>query len=255
MKSGIDTYSELVVVFQEPESRRWISVGRLSYEEGFYEFRYTQGAIEAHEAGVFLPFGVMTDFSGIYRSAELFPLFKNRTMPRSRPEYANYVRWLTGGVDEMSPLEELAYSGGARATDSIQLYPVPRCTDGQYRMSFFLHGVRHLPATSKEAMEEKTAGTRLYLMKDFQNPQDSDALALRMEDPIAVVGYCPRFLCPDFITVTNSDPEAVISLVQLNTDAPLQFRYRCELTGRWPTDFRPFNSPDFQVVEPAATPM
>ena len=58
----------LVVVFQDPRSRRWLPIGRLSFEDGLYHFQYTQGAVEVFEAGTYLPFGVMTDFDATYRS-------------------------------------------------------------------------------------------------------------------------------------------------------------------------------------------
>lgn len=241
-------FDALVVVFQDPDTRQWTPVGRLSYENDLYTFRYTQGAIAAYEAGRFLPFGVMQDFAGVYRSATLFPLFQNRIMPRSRPEYGAYTRWLLGSPGELSPLEELGRSGGARATDSIQLYPIPGNIDGQYRMSFFVHGVRHLPDSAQEVIAGKSPGSRLFLMQDFQNSKDPDALAVRTEKPLALVGYCPRFLCPDFLKVAQSDPNANIVLAQVNTDAPLQFRYRCELTAAWPEGFSPFDTAMFQVV-------
>lgn len=248
MTRRLDNFDELVVVFQEPVTRAWTPVGRLSFRNEAFQFQYTEGAVQASEAGTFMPFGVMREFGGVYGSRELFPIFKNRIMPRSRPEYADYTRWLLGEPGELPPLEELGRSGGARATDNIQLYPIPKNMDGYYRMPFFTHGVRHLPKSAQATIGELDAGARLYLMKDLQNAQDSDALALRTESPIVMVGYCPRFLCPDFLRVVEEDPEAKVVLAQVNADAPLQLRYRCELVGRWPAGFEPFDTEAFQVV-------
>jgi len=243
-----EEFDELVVVVQDPRSRRWFPVGRLSFDGELYHFQYTRGAVEAHDAGTFVPFGVMTDLEAIYRSRQLFPLFQNRVMPRSRPEFADYTRWLLGSPGELSPLEELGRSGGARATDNIQLYPVPKQVDGYYRMSFFAHGVRHLPHSAQEVIGEQAAGTRLFLMRDFQNARDSDAVALRTEKPVALVGYCPSFLCADFLKIMREEPTATVVLAQINMDAPLQFRYRCEFAARWPVGFKPFDAEAFQMV-------
>jgi hypothetical protein len=251
MKHHTEEFDELVVVFQEPRSRRWFPVGRLSFERGLYQFRYTRGAVEAREAGTFIPFGVMTDFEATYRSEKLFPLFQNRVMPRSRPEYKSYTRWLLGETDApelLSPMQELGRSGGARATDNIQLYPVPKNVDGYYRMSFFAHGVRHLPDDAQRAIDAQPLRTRLLLVPDPNNEHDADALTLRTEVPSMLVGYCPRFLCLDFLKILEEDANAEVMLAQVNADAPLQFRYRCELTARWPEHFKPFDTTAFQFV-------
>lgn len=251
MKHFTEEFDELVVVVQDPHSRRWFPVGRLSFAGKLYHFRYTRGAVEARDAGTFLPFGVMTNFEATYRSEKLFPLFQNRVMPRSRPEYKAYTHWLLGDSDEsveLSPLRELGRSGGARATDNIQLYPVPKNVDGYYRMSFFAHGVRHLPEAAQQAIDAQRLRTKLLLVPDPKNEHDSDALTLQTEAPSMPVGYCPRFLCLDFLKILHEDPQTEVVLAQVNTDAPLQFRYRCELTARWPDRFKPFDTAAFQVV-------
>ena len=59
-----------------------------------YRFRYIEGIKRAHtEAG--LP--ILWDFPKLtedYRSAEIFPLFKNRIMSPRRPDFADYMRSL-----------------------------------------------------------------------------------------------------------------------------------------------------------------
>ena len=94
----------------------------------------------------FQPFGRMTDLNAVYVGRELFPLFANRLLPKSRPEYRDFLSWL--GVDEGSAdeLELLWRSGGERATDTLQVVHCPEPSpDGQYRAELCSHGIRHLP--------------------------------------------------------------------------------------------------------------
>ena len=65
----------LFVAWQDPQSRQWAPVGRLSRDDGQYRFVYTRGAKELPN---FTPFGLMTDLQVEYVSDELFPLFANR---------------------------------------------------------------------------------------------------------------------------------------------------------------------------------
>src|SRR5687767_106279 len=67
----------LYLVWQNPEDRRWLPVGRLSYDGSVYRFVYTRGAKQSSR---FVPFGAMRDLHVTYESPELFPLFANRLM-------------------------------------------------------------------------------------------------------------------------------------------------------------------------------
>src|SRR3954463_2868057 len=97
------------VAWQDPKSRDWYPVGRLTHN-GKYRFVYTEGAAVSPD---FLPFGRMTDLNVAYESDNLFPLFANRLLPKSRPEYSDYLRWLDVDEDDpLSPLAILSRSGG-----------------------------------------------------------------------------------------------------------------------------------------------
>src|SRR5213593_3618283 len=73
--------------------RGWRPVGRLEHDAGTYRFVYTRGA-RMHPD--FHPFPQMEDFEEIYESEELFPVFANRLLSESRPEYDSYLLW--GGL-------------------------------------------------------------------------------------------------------------------------------------------------------------
>ena len=229
----------LFVAWQDPKSREWYPVGRLTHD-GRYRFVYTAGARVSPD---FLPFGRMTDLYATYESESLFPLFTNRLLPKSRPEYADYLRWLDVNEDDpLSPLAILARSGGLRSTDSLEIFPEPeRTPDGYYEVTFVVHGLRYLPKSAIDHIEQLKPGVRLYAMLDVQNPFHSLALALRTDLPPVFIGYCPRYLCKDFQKVLEfSKPENAKVLVRkVNADAPPQYRVLCKFSAPWPTQFDP----------------
>ena len=88
-------HRSLFVIWQDRESRRWHPVGRLTKNDREYRFEYTNGASEAPS---FTPFAGMRELDRVFVSDTLFPLFANRVIAASRPEYPRVMRWL--GLDE-----------------------------------------------------------------------------------------------------------------------------------------------------------
>ena len=76
---------------------------------------------EKCEAG-FPPLMEFPDLDETYWSPELFPVFQNRVMNRSRPDFADYLRHLDlpEGAD---PIEILRVNGGSRVTDTYEVFP------------------------------------------------------------------------------------------------------------------------------------
>lgn len=236
----------LFVAWQNPTTRQWAPVGRLTHEGGAYKFVYTKGAKECEG---FEPFGRMRDLDAAYVSDTLFPLFANRLLPKSRPEYGDYLRWL--GLDETShnELEVLARSGGVRATDTLQIFPCPEFTKERlYEVYFFSHGLRHLIPQNQNRVADLRSGERLFLMQDLQNEHDAMALLLRTGDPISIVGYCPRYYSADFSRLLGAvNKERVrVTVEKVNHDAPIQLRLLCKLSSPWPANFAPCSLGPFQ---------
>lgn len=179
--------NELVLTWKNPHSSLWIPVGRLAHCTDKYVFKYTHSAQEATKEGSFVPFGKMKDITQKYESEELFPLFKNRLLQKSRPEYTDYLEWLNLTEENYSPINELARSGGIRVTDNLQLFPIPDNKDGKYSVFFFSHGIRHLAPSYIERVGHLNKGNKLFLMKDTQNKFDGFALVLRTDDPPEIV--------------------------------------------------------------------
>jgi len=247
----------LFLAWQDPTTRRWLPIGRLTYDESTYRFVYTRGAkVAVHECG----FRLLEEFSALteaYESDELFPLFSNRLPSRSRSDYGQFVEWLNVPKDSDDPIALLSKSGGRRMTDFFEVFPHPEPDpEGRYHIHFFAHGLRHLPAESLERINQLRTGEPLLLVHDFQNPYDHLALMLRTNDAfdrdLYIVGYCPRYLVSDVFEILEGCqglPEVEVERVNLSP-APTQLRLLCSMTGSWPGEFRPCAGEMYQPLAP-----
>jgi hypothetical protein len=184
----------------------------------------------------------MDDRSVIYESRELFPFFANRVLSKKRPEYQEFLQWLNVPPGQDDPLTLLARTCGIRATDTLAVFPCPEQQgDNTYQVQFFSHGLRYLSAGSIERVHNLRSGDSLYVMVDVQNARDPQAVALRSDDPIALVGFSPRYFAKDFRRLLeHCSPETVKVVVErVNHDAPVQLRLLCRFTAPWPEGFRP----------------
>ena len=231
----------LYLAWPDPQSKEWYPVGKLTSEEGTYRFVYTKGATLSKN---FIPFGSMQDMREVYRSRDLLPLFANRLIFKTRPEYRDFLRWLDLREDEADPLVLLACTEGVRETDSLTVFPYPEPDpQGRYIAHFFSHGVRHLPDDARHRINVLHAGERLFLMPDPQNSYDGYAIALRTNDPATIVGYCPRDVSGDFLEILENNPGSVeVHVKRVNAEAPMQLRLLCTLTADWPENFKPCSS-------------
>jgi len=238
----------LFIAWQDTQSRRWAPVGRLTQEGGIYRFVYTRGA---EEMPCFHPFGRMQDLHKAYKSEELFPIFANRILAKNRPEYRDYLNWLGLSESQYDALDELARTGGLRATDSLELFPCPEPVEGNnYEVYFFCRGLRHLHSENQERARRLKPGERLYLMQDLQNSHDTMALLMRTDDPVTLVGYAPRYYSAEFTQLikTTSTDQVKVTVEQVNNDAPIQYRVLCKLSSPWPANFFPCTNKQFEAL-------
>ncbi len=213
----------LYIAWQDPETRRWHTVGRLSHEHEHYQFAYTRGALESPR---FDYLGRMLDKQKIYQSDTLFPLFANRLLDTSRPEYPNYLGWMDVNKDA-DEMELLARSGGRRGTDHLCVYPeVEANYRGEMVLYFFSHGQRYLSETEQDVIRHLTPGEHLRLTPDDDNRHDSYALLLETQEPVRV-GYCPRYLNQDLAYI-QKHTSIQLTVEKVNPEAPLQFRLLCK---------------------------
>ncbi len=239
----------LYVAWRPADPRQgWRPVGRLDFCDGLYRFQYTTGA---RKPG-FTPFVGMPDVHMVYESEALFPLFANRLLSDSRPEYEDFLRW--GGFDAKAhpdPISILGVTEGRRQTDAIEVFPCPHPDgDGCYLNKFFLHGLRWLPPAALERASRLQAEEQLRLFPDLQNEDDPHAVGMRTDLDRMIVGYFPRYLARDVWELFRSCAVDFlhVRVVRVNPAAPLQNRVLCQLRACWPEGFRPCSTEDFQPL-------
>lgn len=249
MTASEQSYRSLFVIWQDDETRRWHPVCQLTKRDGEFRLEYTNGAMASPS---FTPFAGMRDMDRVYRSESLFPLFANRIVATSRPEYPKVMGWLGLDAEWTDGFEVLARSGGKRKTDPLRLVPKPvKTRSNQYQVLFFGHGIRYLSDDNQSQLLNLTIGDRLFPMHDRQNPADSNAVLLRTSDPMSFAGYCPRYLAEDILKLfeASADPNDVkVSVERINRDAPPQMQLLCRVQAPWPKGFEPFASEEFQPV-------
>jgi len=234
----------------DPSNGGWSPIGRLGFDQGTYRFVYTKGA---RTAVGFTPFSGMENLEEIYESNELFPVFANRLLPKSRPEYDAYLQW--SGFDPANPPDPIAVLGvteGIRRTDMIELFPCPVPDEqGCYLSKFFLHGLRYMPEAAKARVLALQPDEPLSPMWDSCNIADRQAVALRtVNGDRLMLGYVPRYLAHDVWKLFQGcDPEYINVFVhRVNRDAPLQQRLLCRMQACWPPDFQPCSGEEFQPI-------
>lgn len=240
---------KLFLTWQDNKSRKWYPIGQLTWDGEVYRFLYIRGALSAHNEAGFRPPVSFLNFHEIYESSELFPMFANRVMPASRPEYKQTIEWLALPESANDPLAFMARSGGAKVNDKFEIFCYPELDiDSNYALHFFAHGLRYLPKGSIERIKQMQRGEKIQLALDFQNPFETNALQLHTPDN-HIVGYCPSYLLADVNMYIQRGNEIEVCVERVNDDAtPLQFRLLCRLIMPQMTGFLPFSGNDYQPI-------
>lgn len=211
--------SDLLVLWQHPESREIAPIGRLTHHGSDFAFSYTQAAAQIEGFRV-LP--GLPDLRRSYRSAEIPLVFGQRVLARSRPDYANYIRSLGLDPADATPWEQIVSSGGHREGDTLQFLVVPEVRGGNARVTFLANGVRHIPddelrfdgrteRVSRDQQESKLLALHgsetLRVVPEDENAHDANAcLIVAGSTPVA---WVPRFLAPSFRELLRSGDVSV----------------------------------------------
>lgn len=243
------------VAWQEPKSRRWHTIAKLSRSSDRFQFQFTRGSSELGEVTKKLFNSNVADH---YQSDQLIALFRNKIPPRGRSDFQQLATWLNLRGDE-SEFEMLGRFGLIPGTDGILVYPEPLILGDRYELEFFLHGIRHAHGSENQKhlradvfawCASAKENDRLSAMLDVQNEFDANAVALRAADGTAIVGYVPRFYSSDVKKILSNQQlaeGAVFQIVRNNQDAPDQLRLLCKFSSQVERDFKPLADPEHEL--------
>lgn len=228
------------VIWKDRQGGMWHPVAKLTRTESGYRFNYTRGANHNN----FIAFPRMDDLTKLYHSTALFSFFANRLISVNRPEFKKMLEWSDLDVSHYDELDFLGVSGGGRQTDDFRIISEPQITsDGQYKIRFFISGVRH---QNNDSAKRLKVGEELKLKYEDTNTHDCNAVLLTTKDDIKL-GYCPKYFNCDIRDLLKDSKLASHSLrvVKINLDAPDQFKILCEFAATWPSGFNPLMSKEY----------
>lgn len=245
--------TNLYIAWQNPVTRQWTPVGRLTRHEtapAEYEFAYTEGARNARQASPLWQVPGFPDIDRLYRSAEMFPAFSDRLMNFGRPDRSEYLTYLDLDVDNWDEVAELAISGARAHSDRFEMFPeiVPDA-EGYFASRFVLPGLDQIsPETARRANSLKV-GDLLELSPDSNGPNGKDIVRVKTNDD-HTLGWLPFYLAPWLhqgrdLLVKDFDA----SVARVNHDAPLSHRLLVDLHGRLPHGFLSMRDmPEFRPI-------
>lgn len=236
---------DLLVMWQHPDTREILPIGRFARHGTSYSFVYAAAA--AGIAG-FRPLPGLDELHRTYESPRIPAVFDQRIMSSERADYADYLGSI--GLTAATPWEQIVESGGRRAGDTLQFMPLPAVVDGRAYARFLVNGVSHIPETSRRLLDREVRTTRDQQEAALQSLKVGDRVALEPEldnpqDPAAVlltvarvpVGWVPRVLSPGIRELLHAGPlEARVHRVN-GVNTPVHLRLALDLDASAPSGF------------------
>lgn len=219
----------------------------LTCSDASYVFSYLRSASDVEG---FQPFIGFPDLGQRYEAPTLFPLFAQRVMRSSRPDFERYreALRLEPGASDWSILGR---SQGQREGDGIRVFPEPEVDQhGRTTSTFFVSGLRHRMQQDpqvEQALAALTPGGRLVLVDEPTNPEDAQAV-LVAEHPGVALAWIPSVLLPYVRTVRSSAPPTLTVAGTNGRDVPPSYRLLVKLDGTVPEGYRPFDGRDWSLA-------
>jgi len=246
---------DLLVLWQHPDTRELVPIGRFAYDGHTYSFAYTRAAARVSDLR---PLPGLDDLRIRYASERLPVVFAQRVMQGDRPDFAEYVDTL--GLDRASatPWEQIVQSGGIRAGDTLQFMQVPLVTHGRARARFLVNGVSHMcegersfsgrtlsvtPEQQESALQHLQVGDSVLVEAEEENPKDPSATLVTSEG--IPIGWVPRVMSPAVRELMQHAPvrPTVVRIGPLGTpphlrlvldlDVPAPAGFEFDREGRW----------------------
>lgn len=210
-----------------------------------YEFGYIEGVRRALALG-FQPFLAFPHLHRRYTGSQLFPFFRNRVLPSTRPDYVDYVEALGLSVETADVVDLLGRSEGRRRTDRIEtvLAAERDPQTGRYVTRFLLRGVRHFGG-AEAAIRRFRPGDELEVRVEPTNDHNPRVRQLWFEDEI--VGYVADYLLADLdaLEAAAAAPRFLVERVN-QPPHPAHHRVLVRVDADWPSGFEPFSDPLFE---------
>lgn len=253
--TGAPQVRDLLVLWQHPNTREMVPVGRFAYDGTTYSFSYTRAATAVQD---FRPLPGLGDLHRRYESTRLPSVFEQRVMESDRPDYGEYLETLGLEPSRATPWEQIVESGGTRAGDTLQFMQVPTVSDGRARARFLANGIRHIagqsrsvggriiavsPEDQEEAIRQLRPGASVAIEPEDDNPHDP--CALLMTSGGVPLGWVPRAMSTSVRELANQRileaivvrvggptvPAHLRLVLDLDVEAPPGFEFDRE--GRW----------------------
>ena len=236
---------ELLVMWQHPETREIIPIGRFSRRDNRYFFAYT---VAAAAISGFRPLPGLDDLNRRYESPRIPAVFDQRVMSSDRPDYAEYLA--TIGLVDATPWEQIVASGGRRAGDTLQFMPLPTVVEGRAHSRFLANGISHIPERARRlprgevlvSREEQEAALRslvpgdlIQLEPELDNPEDTAAVLLTIRG--VPVGWVPRAMSASVRELLDVAPREVLVHRVNGPSAPFHLRLALDLNTPVPPGF------------------
>lgn len=244
---------DLLVLWQRPDTRQIVPIGRFGFNGVEYTFSYTRTATELSS---FRPLPGLGGLFDRYRSTTMPAVFSQRVMSDQRPDYSSYLHSL--GLERATPWEQIVYSGGPRAGDTLQFMQMPVVSEGTATAQFLVNGISHIPdgllrlddrtvQVTRPQLDGALAGVQKFqsvrLAREIDNPEDPHAVLVM--DGTVPLGWVPRVLSQGVRQLMDAGlAEAVVDnlgsvgasdherlTLTIRTSAPEGFSF--DPDGRW----------------------
>lgn len=245
--------SNYFIGWQDPESRSYYTVGRLSLladERGrsTWEFCYSRDA----EKRIVNPIVGFSKFDETYRSSELFPFFRNRLLSIKRSDYRSIA--LSLGFEELDtvePFEIMLRLEGRTSKDFFEVFRAPLVDLNREILlsTFFVRGLRHIQG-SDQVLKDLTIGTDLVLCFEDSNSYDPNATIV-LGPKGGEIGYIPAYFAPVVRCVVDRGKVAIGDIAVRvrkigDLTEPIRQRLLVDVVVPWPSrlgEFDIFNEP------------
>ena len=245
--------TSLYLAWNDPVSRQWMPVGRLTRhgtEPSAYEFAYTEGARQALYSSPHWQVPGFPRLDQVYKSTEMFPAFRDRLMNFGRPDRAEFLSYLNLDVGSWDEVAELALSGGRAHSDWFEIFPeiVPN-EEGHFVSRFVLQGLDQADPDAVRRADKLQVGNQLTIQFESNSPDSTSVVSVKTRDN-CTLGWLPNYLVSwlrQGHTWSGTDFRARVARV--NLDAPLSHRLLVEFQGRVPMGFTNMRDlPEFQPI-------